>query len=213
MSRRYDVSDPSQRADGIAAAVSSAQRGALVVVPTESSYGLGTDAFRPDGVERLRSVKGAGPHVPLPVLVGYPSTVQGLLRGLSADAHRLIEAFWPGPLTLIGSVQPSLIWDVSREEMLAVRMPLHPVALDIARGVGPFVLTGANVAGADPARTCESAQSQFGDNVDVYLDAGESPESVPSTVVDITVDPPRLLRVGQLDLVALAAVCPGIIPA
>ncbi len=212
MIRRFDACDELDLARGMADAVSVAKRGELVVVPTESAYGVATDAFRGDGLARIRSAKSRTRDLPVPVLVGYPKTADGLLASVSLAARDLIEAFWPGPLTLVGFSQPSLRWDVGAlgDSTVSVRMPLHPVALELARLVGPLALTGANVAGAELPHTAAEAEAMLGDAVSVYLDAGPSPFVETSTIVDITTSPPQVLRAGAISFEQLQAVCADI---
>ncbi len=199
------------RARGISAALAALRRAELVVFPTDTMYGVAGDAFSPTAAARLRTAKGRGRDLPLPVLVGYPRTLEGLVTGVSPAARALVEAFWPGPLTLIGLQQPSLAWDLGDGDgSVAVRMPLHPVAIDLLRAVGPLVVTTANRTGMPPAQTVFQSRAQLGDDVAVYLDAGEMPPAPPSSVVDVTGATPVLVRVGALSVAALRAVVPGL---
>lgn len=213
MIRRFDACDPEELARGIAAATSAVRRGELVVIPTEATYGLATDAFRADGLARLRHLKNRGRELPVPVLVGAPTTLEGLMAPISAEARALIGAFWPGMLTLVGFSQRALTWDVGPEgdASISVRMPLHPVAWKLANSVGPLALTGANVAGADLPLTCDDAAAQFGNAVSVYLDAGPSTRTESSSVVDVTTSPPILLRPGAIPLETLRHVIPNLV--
>ncbi len=200
-----------ERARGVTAASAAVRRGELVVFPTESTYGLGADPFSVRGIERLRSVKGRGSATPLSVLVGAVRTVDGLASGIGADGRALIEAFWPGPLTLLLREQPTLAWDLGGDTgTISVRMPLHPVALDLLAATGPLAVTGAHRAGGAPPRTCTDAEDQLGDDVTVYLDAGPVPGDLPSTVVDLTGETPRVLREGAYGLTVLQEVCPDL---
>lgn len=213
MIRRFNANDPAELERGLTAATSALRRGELVVAPTESAYGICADAFRADGLLKLRELKNRGRSLPVPVLVGQPTTVEGLVTGLSKDARLLIAAFWPGMLTLVGTSQPALTWEVGPEgdPTVSVRMPIHPVAWKLAAAVGPLALTGANVAGADVPRSCDEAAAMFGSAVSVYLDAGPSPRDIASTVVDVTTTPPRLLRAGAISYDALAEIVPDLI--
>jgi tRNA threonylcarbamoyl adenosine modification protein (Sua5/YciO/YrdC/YwlC family) len=195
----------------VAAAASSARRGDLVVLPTESVYGVGTDAFSRDGVARLLAAKGRGRDLPLPVLVPGPGTVDGLALRLPQAGRDLITAFWPGGLTVVVRHHPSLAWDLGDTDgNVALRMPLHPVVLEVLRETGPLALTSANRAGLAPPTTCDDAEAQLGDAVRIYLDAGISPEAATSSVVDLTGDLPRLLRAGSVPLDLLREVCPDL---
>ncbi|MFZ1363168.1 MAG: L-threonylcarbamoyladenylate synthase [Candidatus Nanopelagicales bacterium] len=211
MSRRFDVSQENQLDDAIQAASQAAKRGQLVVVPTEACYGLATDAFNNAAVAKLREAKGRGPELPIPVMVPSPQTVSGVLTGVGHDAGLLMEAFWPGALTLVGKSQPSLMWEVSGtgSRDVSVRMPLHPVAWRLTDAIGPLALTAANVAGADLPTTYNQAQAGLGDDVAVYLDAGTT-TGAPSTIVDISGDVPVMLREGDVTLADLLKVVPGL---
>ncbi len=212
MSLRFDTSDPADRQRGLDAATNVARRGDLIVLPTDTVYGLGCDAFSPVGVTRLLEAKGRGRDMPVPVLVGSPDTVEGLAYGLSKAARDLIEAFWPGALTVVVRHQPSLAWDLGDSRgTVALRMPLHPVAIELLRLVGPMAVSSANRSGSAPATTYEEAQVQLDDAVAVYLDAGTSGEAIPSTIVDVTGSVPRLLRQGAVDLETLRSVCPNLL--
>lgn len=203
-----------ERARAIRAVVSTVRRGDLAVIPTETAYAIVTDPFSASGVERLRAAKGRGRDLPLPICVARPRMVDGLVSGLGADARALIDGFWPGPLTLIALEQPTLAWDLGDSHgTVTVRMPIHPVALEVIRETGPLVVTTANRAGATPARTCQEAQETFGDDVAVYLDDGASGDGEPSSVVDVTGVTPILVRAGAFTLDALREACPSLVEA
>lgn len=213
MSLEFDMADPAERQRGLDAAASAARRGDLVVLPTDTVYGLATDAFNPRGVAAIRSAKGRGRDLPLQVLVGSPDTIEGLGYGLSKAARDLVQGFWPGGLTLVVRQQPTLAWDLGDPSgTIALRMPLHPVAIELLRITGPLAVSGANAAGGAPAASLQDAREQLGDRVAIYLDGGPSLDAVPSTVVDASGPVPRLLRPGALDLDTLRIVCPEILP-
>ncbi|MGH8894663.1 MAG: L-threonylcarbamoyladenylate synthase [Actinomycetes bacterium] len=195
--RRFDMSVPDERSAGIEQATDAVRRGELVVLPTDTVYGLGADAFTPDAVAALIAAKGRGRDMPVPVLVGSPRTLDGIATRLSQTARDLVEAFWPGGLTVVARAQPTLRWDLGDTGgTVAVRMPLHPVAIELLRATGPMAVSSANRTGKPPATTADEAVEQLGDVVSVYLDGGPSGEPVPSTIVDVTGDVPRLLRAG-----------------
>ena len=205
--RRYDMADPTERPVGLDLAGDAVRRGELVVLPTDTVYGLGTDAFSPDAVRGLLNAKGRGRDMPVPVLVGSTRTLDGIATGLSTSARDLVEAFWPGGLTVVAAVQPSLQWDLGETGgTVAVRMPLHPVALELLRATGPMAVSSANRSGQPPATTCDAAVEQLGESVSVYLDGGPSGDPVPSTIVDVTGEAPRLLRLGAVTAEALREV-------
>lgn len=201
-----------ERTRGVTAAAAALRRGELVVLPTESVYGVAADAFHPRGTTRLRTARGSAPDLPLPVLVGSARMAEGIVTGLGAPARALIEAFWPGPLTLIARQQPTLAWDIgdAGSGTVSVRMPLHPLALEVLAGTGPLAVTGAHRSGGRPPRTLAEARVQLGDDVAVYLDAGACGEERMSCVVDVSGEVPLLLRPGAYPLDALREVCPDL---
>ncbi len=193
------MSTAGERAAGIEQATDAVRRGELVVLPTDTVYGLGTDAFSPEAVAGLLTAKGRGRDLPVPVLVGSPRTLDGIASGLSPTARDLVEAFWPGGLTIVARVQPTLRWDLGETGgTVAVRMPLHPVAIELLQATGPMAVSSANISGQPPATTVEEAMDQLGETVTVYLDGGPSGEPVPSSIVDVTGPVPRLLRAGAV---------------
>jgi tRNA threonylcarbamoyl adenosine modification protein (Sua5/YciO/YrdC/YwlC family) len=207
-----DVGDrPSPARDrGIAAAAAAIKRGELVVLPTESVYGLAADPFSPKAMRALREAKGRGDDLPVGVLVGAVRTVDGLASGITAEGRALIEAFWPGPLTLVVREQPTLAWD-NPAGHVSLRMPLHPVTLAVLAATGPLAVTSAQRAGSAPPRTCAEAESQLGDGIALYLDAGATVTGAPSSIVDLTAEPPVLLREGEYSLEQLRDVCPDLV--
>ncbi len=197
----YDCADPIDRRAGLEAAAHAAASGGLVVLPTDTVYGIGADAFNAAAVRALLAAKGRGPDMPVPVLVGSWKTIEGLVMAVPPVARTLVEAFWPGGLSLIVEHAPSLQWDLGDAKgTVMVRMPLHPVAIDLLRLVGPMAVSSANRSGSPPATTATDARTQLGEQVAVYLDGGPSPLGVASTVVDVTGELPRVLRVGAVPL-------------
>ncbi len=213
MTQRIDVADGANRVRAVAAALSAVRRGDLVLIPTESVYAVATDAFSRRGVAALREAKGYDAHVPLPVMVGGRSTVPGIASRSSDDARALMDAFWPGPLTLLLDPQPTLAWDLPPSSPIAVRMPLHPLALALLAQTGPLVVTTANQPGLMPPTTAEDAISQLGDYAALALDAGDlaDEEALPSTVVDVTGERPRVVRIGAISVERLRVVCPHVV--
>jgi tRNA threonylcarbamoyl adenosine modification protein (Sua5/YciO/YrdC/YwlC family) len=203
----YLCSDPADRRAGLAAATAAASAGNLVVMPTDTVYGIGADAFDSAAVRALLAAKGRGPDMPVPVLVGSWKTIEGLVMAVPPVATKLVEAFWPGGLSLVVEHAPSLTWDLGDAKgTVMLRMPLHPVALDLLRSVGPMAVSSANRSGHPPAVTAAQAEEQLGDLVSVYLDGGTAPLGVASTVVDVTGPVPVLLRQGAVPLDALREV-------
>ena len=169
-----------------------------MVLPTDTVYGVGADAFNPAAVSALLAAKGRGRNMPPPVLVGSVRAAAALTESLGAFGQDLIDEFWPGPLTLVFRSSPTLMWDLGDTMgTVAVRMPLHPVALDLLRRTGPMAVSSANRHSLPAATTAEEAQTQLGDAISVYLDGGPCADNVPSTILDLTGTVPRMLRAGR----------------
>ncbi|MEO9328159.1 L-threonylcarbamoyladenylate synthase [Gordonia aurantiaca] len=207
MSTVFDCNDPQSRSAGIRAAVGAAKGGRLVVIPTDTLYGIGCDAFDSDAVGALLAAKHRGRDMPVPVLVGSWHTIDGLVLSVPQAARDLIEAFWPGGLSLVVRQAPSLAWDLGDTDgTVMLRMPLHPVAIEVLREVGPMAVSSANVSGRSPATTVAEAQEQLGDEVAVYLDGGPAPIAQASTIVDVSAGEPRILREGAITAAQVAEV-------
>jgi len=207
----YDCRSVADRDRGIAAAIEAVKSGELVVMPTDTVYGLGADAFTPHAVSSLFTAKGRDRGAAPPVMVGSRHTLDGLVFTLPQTARDLVEAFWPGPLTIIVEHSPTLQWDLGETGgQIAVRMPLHPVALEVLREVGPMAVLSANKGSQPAPTTAEEAREQLEYAVRVYLEAGPSMDPVPSTLVDLTGDVPRLLREGGIPVEKLRDVVPGL---
>jgi L-threonylcarbamoyladenylate synthase len=203
----FDCSDPDQRSVGIASAVGALKDGRLVVMPTDTVYGIGADAFDSTAVAALLAAKGRGRDMPVGVLVGSWHTIEGLVYTMPDGARDLIRAFWPGALSLVVTQAPSLHWDLGDARgTVMLRMPLHPVAIELLREVGPMAVSSANVSGRPSAVEADEARNQLGDLVDVYLDAGRSQQQAASTIVDLTGDTPRILRAGPVSAERIADV-------
>ena len=207
MSVSYDCTDATGRAAGIAAAALALRNGEMVVLPTDTVYGLGADAFYPAAVTRLLASKGRGRDMPPPVLVGTVRAAIALIEDLGPWGKDLIDEFWPGGLTIVCQANRSLNWDLGDTRgTVAIRMPLHPVALELLKETGPLAVSSANLTGSPPATTAAGAEAQLGDAVSVYLDDGPCIADVPSTIVDLTGPVPRLLRKGVIPVRRLRAV-------
>ncbi len=204
MTQRFSADDAEQREAGLAAASVAVQRGDLVVLPTDTVYGIGADAFSPEAVQRLLAAKGRGRDMPPPVLVSAATTLDALTVGMPAYARALVEELWPGPLTLVCTQQPSLQWDLGDTRgTVAVRMPDHELALELLARTGPLAVSSANRSGLPPATDADAAESMLGESVEVVLDAGSSPGETPSTIVDVTGRTGRVLRLGAVPLARL----------
>lgn len=203
----FNCADPERRSAGIASALGALKGGRLVVMPTDTVYGIGADAFDNTAVAALLAAKGRGRDMPVGVLVGSWHTIEGLVYTMPDGARELIRAFWPGALSLVVAQAPSLQWDLGDARgTVMLRMPLHPVAIELLREVGPMAVSSANVSGRPPAVNAAEARDQLGDLVDVYLDAGPSEQQAASTIVDLTGDTPRLLRAGPVSAERIAEV-------
>lgn len=201
MSAWFDCADNVQRAEGLAAAVTAVLNGELVVLPTDTVYGLGADAFSPAAVRRLLAAKGRGRDMPPPVLVGTVRAAAALVEDMGPDGQRLIDEFWPGGLTIVCRAARSLSWDLGDTKgTVAVRMPEDTVALDLLRETGPMAVSSANLSGSASATTAADARDQLGEAVSVYLDGGKVSGGVASTIVDLTGPQPRLLRRGAISV-------------
>ena len=201
MSPVIDCTTVQGLAQGIDAAAEAVRRGELVVLPTDTVYGIGADAFAADAVAAILAAKGRGREMPPPVLIPNPQTVDGLATHIPRYARDLIAAFWPGPLTLVLYAQSSLMWDLGDTNgTVALRMPRDDAALKLLVEVGPMAVTSANVSGQPPARTILDAAAQLGSAVSVYLDSGPSADGLASTILDCTDDAPVILRAGALSV-------------
>jgi L-threonylcarbamoyladenylate synthase len=210
LTQRIACADGAHRDRAVVAALAAVRRGDLVLIPTEAVYAVATDAFSRRGVASLREAKGYDDQVPLPVMVGARSTVAGIAARITDDARALMDAFWPGPLTLLMSPQATLAWDLPSDAPLAVRMPLHPVALALLDRSGPLAVTSANQPGLPAPADVDDALDQLGEDVSLALDAGDLSlgPALPSTVVDVTGSVPRVVRAGEVPIDRLRRVVP-----
>jgi len=207
MTMRFDCRDPQARTAGIDAAVTAARGGELIVLPTDTVYGVGADAFIPSAVTTMLAAKGRGRNLPPPVLVGTARAAAALVDDLGAFGQALIDEFWPGALTLVFRASPTLAWDLGDSKgTVALRMPLHAVALDVLRQTGPLAVSSANRHGQPAAVTADEAQEQLGEAVSVYLDGGPCADNVPSTILDLTGAVPKVLRAGAVSVDRLRTV-------
>lgn len=214
MTQRLLCADGANRSNAVAAAVAAVRRGELVLLPTETVYGLAADAFSPVGVDAVRELKSYDRAVPLPVMVGSRSTVPGIAARVSDAARALMDAFWPGPLTLMLDPQPTLAWDLPAHAPLAVRMPMHPVALAVLSDTGPLVVTTANLPGMEAPVTVADALTQLGEGVALALDAGDlsalGRPGLPSTIIDARGSALRIEREGAIPMDLIRQVCPHV---
>jgi len=201
VTERYPTGTDEEREVAVEAAALAVQQGELVVLPTDTVYGIGADAFDPAAVRGLLAAKGRGRDMPPPVLISSATTLDALAVRVPGYARALVEAFWPGPLTLVCHQQSSLLWDLGDTRgTVAVRMPDHEVARAILERTGPLAVSSANKTGQPAATDADQAVEMLGDDVSVVVDAGESPGAAASTIVDVTGDQGRVLRRGALTL-------------
>jgi L-threonylcarbamoyladenylate synthase len=216
MERIYDCSVDTQLLTGMRLAKIAVARAELVVLPTDTVYGIGCDAFSPAGVKALLAAKGRGRQSPPPVLIPNLNTLAALAEYVPAAATKLAEAFWPGALTIILRSQPSLSWDLGDTNgTVAVRMPDHKIALALLEETGPMAVSSANLTGQPAATAAQAAYDYLGESVQVYLDGGPSPKGESSTILDLTdlsADPEnpsgkiRVVRRGALSIADIAKV-------
>lgn len=226
MSTLYDVSDtgdPSVRGEALRRAKDALERGELVVVPTDTVPGVAADAFSPQAVAALLAAKGRGRSAPPPVLISDVRVLDGLARDVPSRVRELASTFWPGGLTLVLHAQPSLVWDLGETHgTVALRVPDHPFTRELLGLTGPLAVSSANLTGQSAPHDVAGAREQLGDSVAVYLDAGSPrsdadaadaarPAPLASTIVDATVDPPRLLRAGAVPVERLREIVPDLV--
>ncbi|MEV4666998.1 L-threonylcarbamoyladenylate synthase [Microbacterium sp. LWO12-1.2] len=187
MSSIFDCHDEAQLLAGMRHARQAIGRGELIVMPTDTVYGVAADAFSPAAVQRLLDAKGRGRNQPPPVLIGSVDTLAALAESVPEPVQRLVDAFWPGGLTIVLPAQPSLVWDLG-ETMgtVAVRMPEGRVALELLAETGPLAVSSANLTGREAAISALDAEKMLGDSVAVYLADGLSKDGIASTIVDAT---------------------------
>jgi len=187
MSSVFDCRDADQLLTGMRHARQAIGRGELIVLPTDTVYGVGADAFDPAAVQRLLDAKGRGRNQPPPVLIGNVATLSALVESVPEPVQRLVDEFWPGGLTIVLPAQPSLVWDLGETHgTVAVRMPDMRVALELLEETGPLAVSSANLTGQDAAVEIGAAERMLGESVAVYLDNGPSATGVASTIVDAT---------------------------
>lgn len=215
------ATDASSLGEAITAANSAIAEAKVIVIPTDTVYGIATDAFSVEGVTNLLAAKGRTRQMPPPVLIYDKSVLPGLADEVSDDARALAEAFWPGALTLIFYAQPSLNWDLGETQgTVALRVPDDPVAIELLKNLGPMAVSSANKTGRSAATTADEAAAQLGRDVEMIFDAGPRPvgrpddfeakDALPSTIVDCTSDRLIVVREGAISVERLREVVPGV---
>lgn len=210
----YNCTNDDQRAEGLAHAKRAIAAKQVIVMPTDTVYGIAADAFSPQAVATLLAAKGRGRNMPPPVLIPRIGTMEGLATEIPDDARRLAEKYWPGPLTLIFHAQPSLSWDLGDTVgTVALRVPDDQLALDLLTMTGPLAVSSANRTGQPAAQTAQDAREQLAESVEVYLEAGYRPigagEGLPSTIVDATGLRLRVVREGAITLAEIQTMIPS----
>ena len=212
VSEILDCHGPETRETALTAAHQALEAGECVVLPTDTVYGIGADAFSPHAVTVLLAAKGRNRTMPPPVLIGRMAVMDALATEIPEEAQTLAEAFWPGGLTLILQAQPSLAWDLGETRgTVALRMPADDLALDLLGRTGPLAVSSANRTGLEAATTAEQARDMLGEAVALYLADGDRSSSRPSTIVDCTVSPAKVVRDGAITLQELRAVVPEVL--
>ncbi|MBC9953182.1 threonylcarbamoyl-AMP synthase [Leucobacter sp. cx-42] len=212
MADLFDCSEPSQLLSGVRAARQAIGRGELVVLPTDTVYGVGADAFSPEAVERLLAAKGRGRQSPPPVLIPNTDTLAALAREVTEPLTALADAFWPGALTIITHANPALDWDLGDTGgTVALRIPARDLTIELLRETGPLAVSSANLTGEPAATNADEAKAMLGDSVAVYLEGGVA-DGLSSTIVDATglksdgTGAVRVLRVGAVSPEAISDV-------
>jgi L-threonylcarbamoyladenylate synthase len=186
----------------VRAAATVLRQGGLVAFPTETFYGLGADALAPVAVRRILEVKGRPEGKPLLVLVDSLAMVESLALEVPARARALIAAHWPGPLTLVLRARPHVPAGVTAGSgTVGVRLSAHPIARALVRALGrPVTAPSANPTDAAPPTTADRVLDYFQGRIELVLDGGATTGGEPSTVLDVTLDPPRVIRAGAVRL-------------
>lgn len=212
MGTLYDCRSTAEALTGLRLARQAVGVGKLIVIPTDTVYGVAADAFNPAAVQRLLDAKGRGRQSPPPVLVAGTHTLDALAETVTPEMRALADAFWPGGLTMIVTAQSTLAWDLGDTNgTVAVRMPDHELTLELLRETGPLAVSSANLTGEPAALSAAEAQGMLGDAVEVYLESGTSSDSrAGSTILDVTPlgtgAPARILRDGTISRDAIRAV-------
>lgn len=211
MSRRFDVTATDVRDLVLDECARVCEAGNLLVIPTDTVYGIAADAFNQSAVAALLAAKGRGRDMPPPVLVPRAETLFGLVDGVDDTLLALTSKFWPGPLTIIANAQPSLDWDLGDTHgTVAVRMPDDEAALALLGRTGPLAVSSANISGQPAATSADEAEDMLGNDVDIYLNGGERTSGIASTIIDLSGEVPRMVRRGPIDIEEVRDIVPDI---
>jgi len=193
--------------EGLNSAVAAIRSGRLVVMPTDTVYGIAARPDLPAAVQALFAAKQRPRHQPMPVLVASAEQAEPLAQ-FNELARTLMATFWPGALTLVAPMRPELVWDLGQTDgTVALRQPAHPTALDLLELTGPLAVTSANHSGQAPSLEAWAARKEFGAQVAVYLDDGPSPGEIPSTVVRLDNGEVKVLREGAIAQLEVVQAC------
>jgi L-threonylcarbamoyladenylate synthase len=178
------------------------RRGEVIAIPTDTVYGVATDGFNPEGIDKLFAVKARPRNKPIPLLLADAADLEQVALHIPREAMVLAGRFWPGGLTLVVRANEHVPAILRAEgDSVAVRVPDHPVPRDLARALGrPLAATSANISGGPNPSTAQEVELQLGGRIGLILDGGTVGAGLPSTVVDLTVTPPRVLRAGALPI-------------
>lgn len=197
---------PAENPTTLSHALDVLRHGGLVAFPTDTVYGLAAMPFQMESIERLYVVKGRSHTKAVAILLGNPADLEQVSPNPGPLALRLAQTFWPGPLTLIVPRHPTLPELLSKKPTIGVRVPNHPVALNLLRLTGPQAVTSANISGQASTRTAQEVFNQLQGRIHLIIDGGRTPGGVPSTVVDCTGERPVVLRAGPISLEKISAV-------
>ncbi len=184
--------------NSISHAVDILKRGGVVAFPTDTVYGLGVLVSMHESIERLYNIKGRDHTKAIAVLMANADQIDQIVAEPNEKIFKLARRFWPGPLTMVLPRHHDLSDKLSTDNSIGVRVPDHPVALELLAASGPLGVTSANLSGGENARTADEVMAQLSGRVHLILDGGETPGGVPSTVVDLTNKLPVLLRSGPI---------------
>jgi tRNA threonylcarbamoyl adenosine modification protein (Sua5/YciO/YrdC/YwlC family) len=191
------LSEDRERA--LARARDALQAGELVVVPTDTVYGVAADPFMPGATAKVFELKNRPRSLPLPILVSRPRQAWALCDSVPPGAAELVAAFWPGALTLVMPQTPDLDWDLGEATgTIALRMPDHADMIALIEMTGPLAVTSANLSGEPTPPDVTQISEQLGDSIAVYVDGGPSKEGSGSTIVDLARRRPKIVREGPI---------------
>ena len=191
--------DPQQSSpQSLISAVEILRAGGVVVYPTETFYGLGVDALNQKAIKKVFTIKGRSFAQPLLILIPEQDYLPRYVTEVSEKARRLMEHFWPGPLTMVFSASPQLPSILTAgTKKIAIRISPHPIARALTSAfAGSLTSTSANISGEQSPATAKEVFSHLGGMIDLIIDGGKTPGQMPSTIVDVTFSPPQLVREG-----------------